>query len=105
MKFRITDAHDYDDKKVVLFQTESPTQEGSFALQLVERFGLIAGQPDGEDTAGRAKARMLTPVETVARAFDLAAESFRVMRERGMLVQLPDLNEINAEQDAERTDS
>ena len=102
MKARITDVHDYGDKKVVMFHTEMPNSEGTFAMQLVERFGMVAGEWDGEDTAGRAKARLMTPAETVARAFAIAAESFRVMRERGMLVPLPDLNEINAGQDAAR---
>lgn len=102
MKYRITTEHNYGDKKVTLYRTETPTMEGEFGMQLVSHFGLIAGDWDGEDSAGRAKARLLTPTEAVARAFDLAAEAFRVMRERGMLVQLPDLNEVNADVDAER---
>jgi hypothetical protein len=99
---RITDEHNYGDRKVFLHFLQAPNQEATFALQMLERFGLIAGRDDGEDTTGRAKAQLLSVAETVARAFDLSAEAFRVMRERAMLVDLPDPNIINAENDAKR---
>lgn len=101
---RLTDEHNYGDRKAVLHFLEMPNQEANFALQLLERFGLIAGRDDGEDSTGRAKLQLLPVAETVARAFDLSAEAFRVMRERSMLVDLPDPNSINAEQDAKRAE-
>lgn len=102
MKVRITEEHNYGDKKVVMFHTEAPNYEGQLALELLNRFGLIAAEPDGEDSGGRQKQKLL-PVETaVARCFDLAHEAVRVLHERGLMVALPDLNEINAQEDSKR---
>lgn len=102
MKVRITDEHNYGDKKVSMYVTEAPNNEAAFAFQLLSHFGLVAGKPDGEDSSGRQRATMLPVTETVARCFDLAQEAYRVARERGLMVTLPDLNEINAEKDEER---
>ncbi len=102
MKVRITDEHNYGDKKVSLYVTEVPNKEAEFALELLCRFGLIAGTPDGEDSTGRQKAALLPVAETVTRCFDLAHEAYRMARERGLMVTLPDVNEINADKDAER---
>jgi hypothetical protein len=102
MKTRICSEHSYGDKQVKVYDTEMPNQEARFAFEMLGRFGLIAGMPDGEDSTGRQKAALLPVEETVARVFDLAHEAFRVARERGLMVALPDLNEINAEADAER---
>ena len=101
MKYRISDRLEYE-KEVKLYYTEAPNQECQFALQMLERFGLIAARPDGEDTAGRQKGELLPVADTVARAFDLAEEAFRVARARGLMLTLPDLNDVNAEKDAER---
>lgn len=103
MKVRITDEHNYGDKKVVMFHTEAPNYEGQLALELLNRFGLIAGAPDGEDSGGRQKSKLLPVDETVARCFELAREAMRMLRERGLMVALPDLNIINAKKDAEST--
>lgn len=99
---RITDEHNYGDRKAVLHFLQAPNQEANFALQILERFALIAGTDGGEDSAGRSKPKALPVQETVARAFDIAAEAFAVMRARGMLIELPDPNAVNAEQDAKR---
>jgi hypothetical protein len=72
----------------VVWHTQVPNEEARFAMALVERFGLIAGKPDGEDSAGRAIINTLPVAETVARAFDLAGEAFRVMHERGLMLEL-----------------
>ena len=102
MKFRITDESRYGDKQVQIYETEIPNAQGRFALDLVERFGLIVAQPDGEDSAGRQKAMLLPVGDVVARAFAIADEAFLALREHGLMVAVPDLNEVNAEADAKR---
>lgn len=102
MKVRICSEHDYGSKQVKVFQTEMPNAEAQFAMALVERFGLIAAEPDGEDSSGRQKGQVMPVAAVVARAFDLAQASFDAARERGWMVTLPDLNEINAESDKKR---
>jgi hypothetical protein len=102
MKTRITSESGYGDKKVTIYQTEVPNAEAQFAMALVERFGLVAGAPDGEDSTGRQKLQVLPVAEVVARAFDLSRATFDAAREAGWMVQVPDLNDINADVDADR---
>ena len=99
---RITDESSYGDKKATVHFLTIPNQEATFALQMLERFGLIAGRDNGEDSTGRAKGELLPVAETVDRAFALSKGAFRHMREAGMLIEMPDPNTINAAQDAKR---
>lgn len=102
MKYRVTEEHSYGEKAVKLYRTEAPTMEAEYALLMLERCGLVAADMDGEDSAGRQKIKMFPVKDTVERAFDLAQEAFRVARSRGLMAQLPDLNEVNADVDARR---
>lgn len=43
------------------------------ARELVARWGSVAVQPDGEDSAGRSKWRLQTPYELVERAIESAS--------------------------------
>lgn len=92
-------ASKFDDKNVVVYTTETFDQEANIALVLIEKWGLVAAMPDGEDSAGRAKLRLPTPQELATRALDIAQEFTALARKRGHVVLLPDLNEINKEQD------
>lgn len=102
MKVRLTEKDYMGETGVMVYATEEPNEEAAMAFKILDHFALIAALPDGEDSAGRAKLALISPQEAVRRAFDLAQEAFRVARERGLMVQLPDLNEINAEHDANR---
>ena len=97
MRVRITDG--YREKQVLFYSTETPNEEAKFAFELLGRFGLIAAGLAGEDSAGRARLDLLPVHETVERCFDLAAEAFRLARARGLMVEIPDLNEVNATED------
>ena len=66
-----------------------PDDRGRFAMALIERWGLVAAKPDGEDSAGRAKLACLSPSEVVTRAIETAEEAYRMMAERGMLLEAP----------------
>ena len=57
--------------------------EANLAVALIERWGLVAWQPDGEDTAGRQKLRKSTPLELVTEACDTAAVAYSEFRRRG----------------------
>jgi hypothetical protein len=102
MGFRVTEPVSYGSKEleVKVFQTEMPTQEAQFAMALIERWGMVMGMPDGEDSAGRTRLKLMTPSQLVDRAFQVASEAYIVARQRGLMVELPDLNQINAENDA-----
>ena len=60
-------------------------QEAILAMSLIERWGMVAGQPDGEDSAGRSKLRLSTPEELVDRAFIVARMAFSRAREDDLI--------------------
>ena len=60
------------------------------AAQYVERWGMVAGMPDGEDSTGRQQLRLSTKNELVSRALDIAEELYAQADARGFLVQLPE---------------
>lgn len=85
---------------VTMYNTEVCDDVAVLASVLVEKWALVAAAPDGEDSAGRAKMRLLTPDELVERSVLIAERFFETMRARGYLVAVPDLNEVNVEYDA-----
>jgi hypothetical protein len=58
---------------------------------------MVAAAPDGEDSAGRAKLRLATPEELVQRAFVTANLAYWNARQRGLILNLPDLKDTQAE--------
>ena len=52
-----------------------------YAGAMIERWGMVAACPDGEDSSGRSKLRLATPEELVDRAYAVAA----LLVERGEL--------------------
>ena len=46
--------------------------EAHLATEIVIRWGMVAATPDGEDSSGRAKVRLLTPEELIERACETA---------------------------------
>ena len=46
--------------------------EAHLATEIVIRWGMVAATPDGEDSSGRAKVRLLTPQELIERACETA---------------------------------
>lgn len=89
----------YGDTTVAIFQKETVDQEGAFAFALIERWGMVAAKGDGEDSSGRAKLALMTPQELVERAFETVRLAWQEARKRGLMVDCPDLNELNAERD------
>ena len=87
-------------KSVMVYNLEHPMQEAQLAFSLIERWGAVAAAPDGIDPAGRQKMRLQDPPELVGRAFAVARLAFEMARTLGLMVDLPDLNEINAAADA-----
>jgi hypothetical protein len=78
---------------VHIHQTEVPFGEGAFALSLLEKWGIVAGAPDGEDSQGRAKMTNMPVADVVSRACETAALAFATLRERGWMLQLPTIEE------------
>lgn len=73
-----------------VLQRETVLHEtAELAKGLLERWGLVAGAPGGEDSCGRAKLRLMTPEELVDRAFETAERFMAIAREKGLLLDVP----------------
>ena len=69
---------------VVVYERVAPNLKARMAKEMVERWGCVAGMPDGEDSSGRQRWRLRTPEELAQHACDAAD------RERGWLLDLPE---------------
>ena len=80
---------------VTLHETKFMGVEGRIATDFIGRWGMIAGEPDGEDSAGRAKGRLLTPGEVVDRAVEMTELLMKSAKEKGWMVEGPDVRETD----------
>jgi hypothetical protein len=79
----------YRGTEVVLARTRGLCSEAELAARMIERWGCVAGEMDGEDSAGRQKIRLATADELVGRACDVAAKMFEEFTKRGWVVDIP----------------
>ena len=76
--------------------------EARFAMSCIERWGMVAARPAGEDTAGRQKLEVSTPAEVVARACEMSRRAFAAFEEHGWILDLPSMDDaVDAIQEAE----
>ena len=66
-----------------------PCSEAVLAMNLIERWGMIAGDADGEDSVGRQKGRLYEPEEVVERACQMADAAFATFEARGWMTPVP----------------
>jgi hypothetical protein len=59
------------------------------AVALIEKWGMVAAIPDGEDTAGRQKLRMMKPKEIVERAIDTAKMAMNAFEQEDWIDEFP----------------
>ena len=78
-------------------QLEHAVREGRMATILIEKWGTVAADTDGEDSAGRSKLRLQTPEEIVQRACDTAALACAEFRKRGWIIPVPPTYELDDE--------
>ena len=92
--------------EIKAWETELPNVEARLALALIEKWGMVAGEADGEDTAGRQKIRLQSPEELVERACKTAQLAFARLRKEGWISVSPTFEEadkIMEERDAKKT--
>ena len=75
--------------EVHVIRTQTVTQCAGFAITLLEKWGLVAALPDGEDSAGRQKLALHAPKELVERACQIAECAFAEFAKRDWLIDLP----------------
>jgi hypothetical protein len=90
-----TDRYDLDGHvSVVTHERFQLDIRARIALGLIERWGQVAGEIDGEDSAGRAKLRLATPAEVVNRACDCAQGAMDAFISKGWTVKTPSLSDL-----------
>lgn len=77
------------------------SDEAHFAMQIIERFALVAGDDGGEDSAGRHKLRRMEASEIAEFACDIAGKSFEEFKKRGWIIDIPSLKECEERAHAE----
>lgn len=85
--------------EIRLIKTWVPNETGDLAIRFATHFGIIAAKSAGEDTAGRSRLDLQTVDEIVDRSCELADKLVAKMKEKGWIVDLPDLPEEEPEKD------
>ena len=91
-----------DKPEMIVLSGEHLQYEARLATALIERWGMVMGAVDGEDSAGRQKLALMSPEDVVARACDSAALAMKEFRNRGWILEVPTIDEarkILAERD------
>lgn len=65
------------------------TGPGMIAQEMILRWGMVAGAPDAEDSAGRAKLRLQSPEELIERACSTAQIFWDEAIKRGWMESVP----------------
>lgn len=86
-------------KRITIHDTEVLGAEARLAVTLIERWGLVTGKIDGEDSSGRAVLKECSPSEVVQKACETADLAMKSFRERGWLVVAPDISELHRKTD------
>jgi hypothetical protein len=94
MEYKIVSQYE-DTPRIAIHEPEHPNFEARLAINLLERWGLVAAESDGEDASGRAKLRLSTPEELSKRACDVAAQTTAELRKRGWILELPSQSKID----------
>lgn len=79
-----------DETEVNVYRKRAFGSEASIAVEMLQRWGMVAGIEDGEDSQGRQKVHLLTPEELVTRACETAALAIQEFERRGWAITLPD---------------
>jgi len=90
---------------VHIFAGQIYDPRADWAREMANHWGMVAGIQDGEDSQGRAKARLTTPEEVVDRACACAHLLWEQFNDRGWVIDIPiprHPDEVKAEMEAEK---
>lgn len=80
------------EKIVMVEPSHEPDIRAKFALNLIQEWGKVPFAEDGEDSAGRQKAKRIDAAELVDTAVEAAELAFKVLFYKGWMVEMPPLN-------------
>jgi hypothetical protein len=63
--------------------------QADIALKLMQHLAIVATVPDGEDSSGRQRLRMMNPIEIAERACAIAFYACEEFERRGWLTPMP----------------
>ena len=75
--------------KIALFTTVHLAPVAKLAVSMLERWGCVTADTDGEDSAGRQKWKHQDVKVLVKKACDIAEEAFKEFRERDWVLDIP----------------
>ena len=96
----------WQNKEIVINETEHLLLEAKLAASFIERWGMVVGTEDGEDSdslaflAGRSKFRLATPEEIVEKATTTAKLFMKKARELGWVHITPSLNDMREDEES-----
>lgn len=76
-------------KETLVYKTAGMNIRAGIAVEMVTKWGMVQGYPDGEDSAGRAKIGLMPVSELVQRACDSAQQLFDEFEKRSWVIELP----------------
>lgn len=92
----------FGDAGVILHSRVVTDVRAQFAMACIEKWAMVAAEPDGEDSGGRLKVRRMTPSELVEHACQCSETAFKAFADRGWSTPMPPLADIvGAVQDEE----
>ena len=97
---RVENKYSATKKATQVYHTRVMTSRAQAISAMVERWGMVAAVPDGEDAAGRQRLRLMTPAELVERATDTVDLMFGYFDAAGLFVEIPVPELIPEEADA-----
>ncbi len=95
LESKVAKHYPHDTLGILWHQNEKAEAEANLAFVFIEHWGMVAGEIDGEDSAGRQKLRLLTPEEIVDRAFIIAHTAIDRARSLGLIHQGPKLTDLS----------
>lgn len=71
-----------------------PDSRMAFAQDIIAKWALVAAEPDGEDSSGRAKLKLKGPGEIAAFACEVAEKAFAEFEARGWMQPMPNVDQL-----------
>lgn len=90
-----------DGGQIIIVEQEALEQEARIAQEMIAKWGMVAGVPDGEDSSGRLRLRLMTPQELVDRAFETAKLFMAYARQNNLVHIAPSLTQSLGGKDVE----
>lgn len=91
----------YGEESISVFDRETLEAEARIAMDFIVRWGMVAAMPDGEDSSGRQKLRLMTTDELIERAFDVSVKFCKKARADNFVHVTPSMKDIDKKDDTE----